>query len=257
MQVGTSAVLHPDFKVRGGVLHDIGLHTQYRLSTDAIRVLADLGKGKHLHEMTQHISREQNLRYAEVMQAITAFYGQLARIGGLRVTWGSEYHWLLRLKARLVWRSRNRLSLAGFIKGVWRAYGLFVVGFLVLYALGSLAAGFPLWLLSASMAAVASCIVHEIGHIVAIKLYRQRAVLLSHAGYLACMYLPQSVVHERNIAAAGPLSGIIFCTIVMIASHGISHLIPLCIAIPHAMCLLPVCADGRSIWAQRIQENPS
>ncbi|HSX29933.1 MAG TPA: hypothetical protein VLE73_05245 [Candidatus Saccharimonadales bacterium] len=243
------AFLHPDLQLRGTTLRDTRLDASYVLTPDAAWVIAQLGRESRTAVLAERIVRLKGISQAEATTAVYSTCGQLGRFGGLDI----------RLHARDIgprlfistrWRVRHPMTLFGYARSMLRAYGWLCSICTGLLLLASVAMGGTyMWSMLLLLGVVASCAVHEAGHAVAAMRMRVPAVLLSSVGYMALMYHRISRRSTQLIALAGPLSVVFVAAIgVMLCDQVLVRVAFLSIAGLHALCLLPICADGNSIW---------
>lgn len=243
------AALHPDFVFKTGTLHDARLGLNYVLTADAAWVLAELGRESRLSALGAFVARNKQLPPREAERAVYALCGQLAAYGGIIVT-VAQANVFIRMRAWATWRTRHNASMVGFCKSVWRAYGLLCVLGVGLFAWGlfTLGAFSPLPLV-VPVAVFVSCVLHELGHVLAARVVKVPAALLSNMGYMALLYKRPAPNAERFIAVCGALPVLFLCAVVAVATT-LPALHILCIAIGavQAISLLPICADGKSLW---------
>ncbi|HSW65971.1 MAG TPA: hypothetical protein VLI54_02430 [Bacillota bacterium] len=237
--------LHPDFSLRGSKLHDVHLGAAYRLSPDAVWLLKRLYKNAELAQLVSAVVAQRSVSEEDARAAVLTFYAQLGMVGAVRVVWDGLVWW--RVRAWATWRQRERASLLGFIKSMWRAYGWLSLGMTSIGILLAHFAKLPLMYGALPIFLFVSCAAHEAGHVAAAKTTGMQAVVLSHVGYSAVSYMPRRGKDRVLTSLAGPLSGAIVC-----AASGIGEphiLLPLvALAIMHVCCLLPWSADGAAIW---------
>lgn len=246
------ALLHEDLQVGGTVLHDKRLNCDYTLTPDAAWVIRQLAKESHLGLLIPRVARLKRISQTEAAQAVHDTCGQLGRFGGLHMQWDASFGFVSRLQANARWRQREAVTLVGFMRSMARAYGLLCVLLVGLFMYGKFLAGNGVswWLLMAPLAVCLSCIMHEAGHVLAARKAHVTGVLLASVGYMALMYRRPAAGVMRRIALAGPLPVAVLCGGgALLASSVFMQFVLGAAAITHALCLLPVCADGRAIWA--------
>lgn len=244
------ALLHPDLSVRGHTLHDTQLDCGYTLTPDAAWVIAQLAKQSNIQQLIKLAVRAKSISQLEAAAAVYDTCGQLGRIGGLQIKWGESFHVAARMQAYASWRQRRPVTPGGFVQSMLRAYGFLCIALIGLCIFGKIMyAELSWWLLAAPIGVFASCVMHEAGHIAAAKQARVAAVLLSSVGYMALLYRRPARRVMRRIAAAGPLLVILSCVIGLIAvRQPFIRFVLIATACTHALCLLPFCADGKTIW---------
>lgn len=248
------AVLHPDIRLQGKEVVDAYLKLRYALTPDALWLINQLAQEERLDRLVPVIARLKHVTEAEARHAVYALLGQLGMFGAVRIVWGRSISLALRLKTQWVWCCRQPASVAGFVRALWRAYGwifgLLQIGFIVvrLYLGANILPGFVVLptLLAVTLG------LHELGHVLAARLCQVPAVLLARPGYFAVMHRRSRVKMRaaRTIAAAGPLVAIACCLLVLWVYDPptVVRLFLSFAIVVHTVSLLPVCADGKTLW---------
>jgi len=245
------ALLHQDLRATGTTLHDKRLGCSYTLTPDAAWIIRQLARESCLDLLIGRVARLKHIPHTEAAVAVHDTCGQLGRFGGLHVQWDTSYGFVARLQANASWRQREAVTLAGFVRSMMRAYGLLCVVLVGLFIYGKFLAGNGMswWLLMAPLAVCASCIAHEAGHVLVARRAQVTGVLLTSIGYMALLYRRPAPAIMRRIALAGPLPvTVLFGVGALLTSSVFAQFVFAATAITHAVCLLPVCADGRAIW---------
>ncbi len=239
--------LHPDFCLRGSKLWDTHLGALYQLSPDAVWLLKRLHKNAELRKLVSAVVVRRSVSEYDARAAALAFYAQLGRVGAARVRW-HEYSSGWRLRAWATWRQREHPTLRGCMKSMLRAYGWpILLGTGTCFVFGKIG-NLPLVYSLLPIILFGSCIVHELGHVLATKWCNIPAVVLSCVGYSAVCYNPgDRRLVVMLISAAGPAAGLGACLLGLLFAPNL--LLPLVmVAAAHMMCLSPWSADGRALW---------
>jgi hypothetical protein len=144
----------------------------------------------------------------------------------------------------------NSPTLAGFVRGIWHAYGFLGIGFSAIFACFWVASEglLPSWWTTVPAIVIGSCALHEAGHLFAAKRLGVRAALLTKFGYAAITYKRPDIKAVRVITVAGPLAAVLVCLVAAMFFASFLKWIFVMTAIAHLCCLLPVAADGQLLW---------
>jgi hypothetical protein len=107
----------------------------------------------------------------------------------------------------------------------------------------------PLLVVALPAAVLASCVVHEGGHLIAVRHSGAPSFLLSSFGYAAVTYVQPSQRWSRLIAATGPsLAAVVYITAALCVSSLPLKCVAASTALLHLGALLPWFADGKTLW---------
>jgi hypothetical protein len=151
---------------------------------------------------------------------------------------------------QLSWRRRYAPGGLGFWRAMGRSYGLLFAALTGLF-IGVYAAvpHMSLLIVTLPAAVLMSCVVHEAGHLVAVRHSDTPSFLLSSFGYAAVTYVQPSRRWSRLIAAAGPcMAAAVYITAALYISPILLKCIAVSTALLHLGALLPWFADGKTLW---------
>jgi hypothetical protein len=247
------ALIHADIKVVGSKIRDTYLGVQYSLTPDAYLIVEQLQKESDVHSVVRYIARTQKLDISQARCYVYSLISQLNRIGVVRIRWRrtlSGYGWV---RVGPWWRRRRQATFAGFFLSMLRAYGWLCVALTTPFIIASLwvESAWPKVCIVLPLLLFSTCIVHELGHLMAAKQHKVPVVLLTHFGYASVMYARPTIRVGRWIAAAGPLATVILCGFLGSLCSGVLTVALWGAGCLHLMSLLPWCEDGKATWRKR------
>jgi hypothetical protein len=245
------AYAHPDLELSGTTLSDEALGTKYILTTDAAWLLKQLYIQPDVPKLVDVVMRQKRSTRAAARHAVFALLGILNVFGGVRIDGRNISDWLLGLRLRALWTRRYPGNLIGFLRSMNHAYGLLLcllVAPLPIYG-WLMHATVPLVLLVTPGLVCASCIAHEMGHVLVARFYHVPYIFLARPTSAAIMYREPSRRQAQAIAGFGPLLAVLWCAawVGVVGPHKAGCLFLAAAAI-HAVSLTPFFADGRTLW---------
>jgi len=243
--------LHPDLQLSGCLLTDTALGTQYTVTADTAWLLRSVAKDGRVDSIVQAATRHYGISRDEAVRSLYAVIGFLDSIGGV-VIYETGIAASVLLFINRSGRRRYMPSFSGYWRMTAQAYGFIMLVLTAVLLVLAVIAHVPLYCSLLPVLVIASCAIHEAGHIICIHRFGISSYLLAGIGYAAVAYVGARMRQERIIAASGPgIAVVVYLAIAVIANNPLLHYVCIAIAAVHSMSLLPLFADGKTLWRKQ------
>lgn len=221
---------------------------RYNMTPDTAWLLRAILREPWAEQAIASAAQRKGLPREIVREALYTLMGYLNTFGGIYV---SGMAWSpVTFRMRLGWRMRHEITAGSICKAMMHAYGAIVLALSVLWYGVCLECALPIGWSLLPAAAFVSCMLHELGHILAVRCIRQPAVMLSSFGYAAVMYVkPYRKRQSQIVAAAGPcMAAMPYLLYAFCEAGQVLGLVALVVGFVHLCSLLPYFTDGKTLW---------